>query len=106
MIAPDGSSARQRNDVGGPPAPALVDVLALASTSDSGCYAANITNTFAGDSLWDSSKPATTTTLALRAWLSCYVPTIPDMEERYRDAKPINLKSTEKWPEPVSDLVC
>lgn len=67
-------------------------------------YSSNIANLFEGDSIWDSSKHAATTALALRAWLSSYLPTIPDMEERYMDAKSINLNDPVKWPDAVSDL--
>ncbi|THG99082.1 hypothetical protein EW026_g3215 [Hermanssonia centrifuga] len=54
-------------------------------------YRANITDAFSS-SLWDPSKPPSTTSVALKAWLAAWLPEVADMEERLREVKSIDTK--------------
>ncbi|PSS19948.1 hypothetical protein PHLCEN_2v3121 [Hermanssonia centrifuga] len=54
-------------------------------------YRANVTDAFSS-SLWDPSKPPSTTSVALKAWLAAWLPEVADMEERLREVQPIDTK--------------
>ncbi|KAJ3537021.1 hypothetical protein NM688_g6751 [Phlebia brevispora] len=68
------------------------------NTTGYSAYRSNITDAFKAN-IYDPSKPATTTAIVLKAWLSGFLPGIADMEERFREVKSINLNNTETWPE-------
>ena len=55
-------------------------------------YRSNISDIFES-MLWDQQKKPTTMSIALRAWLAGFLPMLPEMEETFRDARKINLKS-------------
>ncbi|KAH9838487.1 P-loop containing nucleoside triphosphate hydrolase protein [Rhodofomes roseus] len=53
-------------------------------------YEENIKAAFR-EKLWDP-KPARQTSLALKAWLACFLPAIPNMEEQFNTVKRVNTK--------------
>ena len=62
--------------------------------------AANIAQAFES-SEWDQNKPATTISIALKAWLSAWIATIGDMEEKLSGVRRVNLVKI-NWPDEVS----
>lgn len=69
------------------------------NTTKHRAYKPNISAAFEED-VWDPARPPTTSLLALKAWLSGFLPGIADMEERFREVAQINL-TIEKWPDVV-----
>ena len=62
----------------------------------------NIDRAFSTD-LWDPEKALTTTSVAQRAWVASFLPTIGEMEEKFRAVKPIHLDAAH-WPDEVSNV--
>ena len=62
----------------------------------------NITKLFDSDE-WDEAKFVTTTSVALKAWLGSFLPTISEMEEILREVKRVDLTAA-AWPDDVSPI--
>lgn len=72
--------------------PVAATKFATTSTKVAKIYSDNIRDAFSSAAL-DQAKPETSRALGLRAWLASFVPTLGDMEERFREVPKINTKS-------------
>ncbi|KAI0342871.1 hypothetical protein BDW22DRAFT_160547 [Trametopsis cervina] len=65
---------------------------AIASTHAAKMFKDNVRAAFKSN-IRDVDNPKTSRALAMRAWLASYIPTLGDMEERFREVPKINTKA-------------